>query len=334
MTENYDLNSLLHPNVDLTKSTKSSLEYTPSADKGVNGVYKSIIRFIPWYKDPSKSYLEKWTSWLVDPITNRGRSIDCPSTVGKDSPLLNTYRKLKKSESITDQKKADIFSRKIQYAFLIQVIKDEQNKELEGKILVWRVGKKVWEKYEAEKKPVIGPSSEPFDLLDGKAFALIIQKVAGFNNYDQARFIDNKIPLLIPNEAGKLEPISEKTDPNKVFTFLKENSPDLSQYGYREWDNETWEYVNQVIIAATGQPSSSTNYASVRSNVNESQTSQHKTLTPQNSAFTIEDIGESDLSSEESYDIPDLNLDLNTGIDIPNDIGGLPGNLDEALNSI
>ena len=157
MSENYDLNSLFHPQVEMGDTTsKSTVEYNPSADKGQNGIYKSVIRFIPWWQNPNNSISEKWVCWLVDPITDKGRYIDCPSSVGKPSILQDMFFKLRKSESVQEQKKAEIFSRRHNFAALIQVIKDEQNKDLEGKIMVWKFGKKVWDKINAEKKPVIG----------------------------------------------------------------------------------------------------------------------------------------------------------------------------------
>jgi len=331
MAENYDLNDLFHPKVDIGDQTpKNADEYNPSADKGQNGVYKSVIRFVPWWQDPQHSIFEKWVSWLVDPVTNRGRFIDCPSSVGKPSPLQDMFFKLRKSESIQDQKKAEIFSRRHSFAAIIQVIKDEQNKELEGKLMVWKFGKKIFDKIEAEKKPVIGEPHEPFDLLDGKAFAVVVTKVSGFNNYDQSKFLDKKIPLLLPDEkTGKLFPINEKTSKEKVFNFLKEKSPDLNKYSFKEWDQETYDYVNQVITAVTGEVSSVA-YAGVR-NAPQSPGLPDASKKDVNKGITATDLSlddltnTSDIDSLSNLDLPDLNA--------PGDFG-ITGDLDDALNSI
>jgi gp32 DNA binding protein like len=327
--ENYDLNALFHPNVDLgEKSLGNKAEYSPSADKGQSGVYKSIIRFVTWWQDPQHSFVDKWACWLVDPVTNRGKTVDCPSSVGKPSPLQDMFFKLRKSESIQDQKKSEIFSRKHVYAAIIQVIKDDQNKELEGKLLIWRFGKKIFEKIEAEKKPVIGEAHEPFDLLDGKAFALVITKNAGFNNYDQARFLDKKIPLLLPTKEGKLQPINERTPRETVFDFLKTNSPDLSKYGYKEWDQETHEYVNQVIVAVTGQVPS-TGYADVRNQSGKPTPAPQKPA--QQSGISTTELSLDDLVGGSNIDsLPNLDLDDLTG---PGSLG-LPGDLDDAIANL
>lgn len=331
MAENYDMDALFHPKVDIGDATSKNLvEYNPTADKGQSGVYKSVIRFVAWWQDPQHSIFEKWVSWLVDPVTNRGRFIDCPSSVGKPSPLQDMFFKLRKSESIQDQKKSEIFSRRHSFAAIIQVIKDDQNKEMEGKLMVWKFGKKIFDKIEAEKKPVIGEPHEPFDLLDGKAFAVVVTKVSGFNNYDQSKFLDKKIPLLLPDEkTGKLLPINEKTSRELVFNFLKEKSPDLNKYAFKEWDQETHDYVDQVITAVTGE-TPSVSYAGAR---NAPQSANKATpAAAKSSGITATDLSLDDLNIDNNLgslagldDLPELNSSSDFGI---------TGDLDEALNGI
>jgi len=330
MSENYDLNSLFHPNVEIGVNTPQNVgEYNPSADKGQSGVYKSIIRFVTWWQEPQHSIFDKWVCWLVDPVTERGRIVDCPSSVGKPSILQDMFFKLRKSESVQEQKKSEIFSRKHVYTVLIQVIKDDQNKDAEGKLLIWKFGKKVFEKIEAEKKPVIGEPHEPFDLLDGKAFALIITKVSGYNNYDQSKFIDKKIPLLLPTTDGKLMPINDKTPRETVFNFLKENSPDLNKYAFKEWDQETHEYVNQIITTVTGQIPS-TAYADIRNSVGQKTPASSKPNVPSTGITTSELVLDELNVNSDIGALPDLDLpDLNTDSDF-----GLPGDLDDAIANL
>ena len=329
MAQNFnDYDALFNPQVETKEAkTGSGDEYQPSAAKGKNNVYQAIIRFIPWYLSPKQSIKEKWVCWLVDPVTQKGRFVDCPSSVGKPSILQDIYWKLKKSESVMMVKQAEVFSRKHSYASLIQVIKDDNNKELEGKILVWKYGVKVWEKINAELKPIIGDPQDPFDILNGKAFALTITKVSGFNNYDQSKFIDKpRIPLLIPDAANKLIPIKAESDKKAVFEWVKANSPELSKHEYKEWDQETHDYVNQVIVAVTGQGSVSTKMADVNAVMTGNQPS--KPVTPSSSGISATSISLDDLSG--------LGMDsVLPSLDIPgmNDLGGISGDLDEILKN-
>lgn len=321
-----DFNALFNPNVEVKEQgSKNADEYSPSADKGTGGVYKSIIRFIPWWQDPTHgSIQEKWVAWLEDPVTQRGKPIDCPSSVGKPSPLQDMYWKLKKSDNVAMQKKAQIFSRRHTFASLIQVIKDSNNPDLEGKILVYRYGVKIWEKINAELKPLIGEKHDPFDILNGKAFGLVITKVSGFNNYDQSKFLSDKIPLCIPNN-GKLNPITPETDKQEVFNFVKENSPDLSKYGFKEWDQEIHNYVNHVISAVTGQANVSQNISDV---VNQQDTVQAPSVSGE--GITSQELNIDDLGSGFNTDLPDLNI---PDLDTPSD-QGIAGDLDDVLKNL
>lgn len=326
MEENFD--QLFNPQVDMgDSSNKPTEDYQVGADKGKAGVYQSIIRFIPWHKNPTNSIIEKWVSWLVDPITQRGRFVDCPSSIGKQSLLQDMYWKLKKSESVQEQKKADIFSRRHNFATLIQVIKDENQPELEGKILVYRFGKKLWEKVNAELKPIMGEPHNPFDILNGKAFHLIITKVSGFNNYDQSKFLDKIIPLCMIDDKGKLQPIDANTDKKAVYKYLVENSPDLNKYGYKEWDQDTYDYVNGVIAAVTGQAPASNNMSAVNETANKSnptpQTESDNGIT--SSDISIDELEGNDKSND---NLPDIDLP-----DVP-DNPGITGDIDEIMKGL
>jgi hypothetical protein len=324
-------NDFFTPEVESNEPKSSqSDEYNPSAAKGKNNIYQAIIRFIPWWQNPKHgSIQDKWVSYLIDPITNRAKYVDCPSSVGKPSPLQDIYWKLKKSESVKEQKLADLFSRRHSYASLIQVIRDENNPELEGKILAFRYGVKLWEKINAELKPVIGEKHDPFDIMNGKAFALVITKVSGFNNYDQSKFVDKRIPLCIPKD-GKLIPVSASTDKATIFNWAKDNSPDLTKYAYKEWDQETYDYVNHIITTVAGQNSSSQKYDNI---VNRTTTGskvvstgglQSPPITSSN--ITVDDLN---LGDTTNFDIslPDL--------DLPNlsNIGGIDGDLDDIIKN-
>jgi len=325
MNENQDFDALFSPQVDMGEaSSKSAEDYQVGADKGKGGVYQSVIRFIPWHKNPKNSISEKWVSWLVDPVTQKGRFVDCPSSIGKQSLLQDMFWKLKKSESIQEQKKAEIFSRRHNFAALIQVIKDENQPDLEGKIMVYRFGKKLWEKINSEMKPILGDPHNPFDLLNGKAFHLVITKVSGFNNYDQSKFIDKVIPLCMTDAAGKLQTINAQTDKAGVFNFLKENSPDLDKYGYREWDQDTYDYVNGVITAVTGQVPPSNNMASISAATQKS----NPTAPAAPSGITTQEISLEELNTDQQgndFSMPSIDLP-----DLP-DVGGIAGNLDDVL---
>ena len=246
MQDNFnDIFNLTPTDFDRPESKPTSSErYRPDAAAGKDNVYKSVVRFIPWWKSPKdKSIMSKWTIWMTDPVSNESKYVDCPSSIGQKSILQDIYWKLKKSDSVAEQQLADQFSRRQSFASLVQIIKDDNRPELVGKIMVFPYGIKIYNKIMAEIKPEYGKPHIPFDLFEGKPFFINIKKVAGFNNYDDCKFLDEKMPLKIDGE--ELERTNDGVQ--KLIEFLKEHSPDLDKYDYQPWTDETTEFVNTVI---------------------------------------------------------------------------------------
>ena len=234
-------------------SSSSQLEvFKPTPDKGKDGVYSAVVRFVTWHKDPKKSITKKWTSWLIDPLTDEGKGVDCPSSVGKKSILQEIFFKYYKSESAADKKIAKAFSRRPAYASIVQIIKDDNNPDTVGKLMIWPYGTKVYNKIQEQIQPDFGTPHIPFDIFTGKAFHVKVQVIGGYNNYDSCKFLDTRQPLVIdgkpvekPTEADSAE--ERKTKLAEIVDFLEKNSPDLSKYDYREWDEDTHKFVQTVV---------------------------------------------------------------------------------------
>ncbi len=223
--------------------TKKSDLYSADPKKGKDNTYKSLIRFVPYFKDPKKSKIKKFGYWLTNPITGDSFPVDCPSTIGQKSILQDTFWKLKKSPSISEQKLSDKFKRKESYFAIIQVIKDENNPEAVGKFFPFKFGQKLNNIIQSELQPEYGAPCNPFDPFKGRIMALNVTIVAGFNNYDTSKFVGDGTPIQMDGA-----PITEdKKCMEKFVAYLEANSPDLSKYFYKEWDDETREKIKAVI---------------------------------------------------------------------------------------
>jgi hypothetical protein len=329
MAEINDFDALFNPQVEVSEPSKKNAEdYMPTAEKGIGKVYKSIIRFVPWWENPKKSIIEKWTCWLVDPVTKSGRVIDCPTSVGKPSILQDMFFKLYKSDNVREKEQSKIFSRRHTFISLVQIIKDENDPTLEGKILAWKFGKKIYDKIMAEKKPAYGVDPhEPYDPINGKLFLLHINIVSEYNNYDSSKFLDKRVGICMKDKEGKLIPITAQTDKQTFFEFLKTNSPDLKKYEFKEWDTETHGFVNTVISAVTGKNAVPTNTANV---LNATNTPTMQVPVKSETGITVKDIGIESLGALNN--IGELsNIDLGSG---PSGIGGITGNLDDVLKGL
>lgn len=218
--------------------------YKPSPENGRNGSYSSIIRFIPWWKDSKNSIVRKWTVFLEDPVSGKKRTVDCPSTVNEKSVLRDMFFKLYKSNSVREKELADKFKRKRACYSLIQIIKDENRPELEGKIMILRFGQKILDKISNEITPPLGGKPrKPFDPFLGRPFSLIVTKKGGYPNYDDSYFLDEPYALRINGE----EIDRDETKPDDIVNWLKENSPNLETYYYKKWDEQITEFVNEAI---------------------------------------------------------------------------------------
>jgi len=268
----FDFDSLLDGDNTLDAFNKPARQedvvYKPKAADGKDNVYKSVIRFIPWYKNPKKSVIEKWTGWMEDPTTGKGRYVDCPSSIGQDSPLFRMWKKLKDSENPYEREMSKMFSRRLNCYCLVQIVKDTQNPELEGKIKVFKFGKKLKDKIEAELNPEIGEPKDPFNLLKGRRFVLHITKQGEWDNYDNSKFDGEAYPVLhtVDGNIDLREAVKDADIKKKAAEWIEKNSPNLEDFGFKEWDDDTTDLVNAVIRSVTnssGHAISSTDEAAI-----------------------------------------------------------------------
>lgn len=238
---NLDAESLV---TQTKKEGSADLEfYKPYPEDGKDGVYKSLVRFIPNVVDPSKSKIHKYYVYLADPSTGKGLSVDCPSTVGKKSVLKDIFWKLKNSSSAADQELAKSFSRKEDYYSLIQIVQDKNRPETEGKIMLFKFGKKINDMIEAQLKPEYGGAINPFDLFEGKLFSIHARKVGEWNNYDLCSFVGEKCPIIVDGKPRE----KNQDDMNAILEYLKTGPQNLGSFDYKDWDDETTNKVMSII---------------------------------------------------------------------------------------
>ena len=244
------------------KEEKQNTEvYRVSFKDGKNGVYRSVIRFIPNFADPSKSTMIKSVSWVKNPITQKGMYVDDPRSVGQPSPVTDMYFNLYNTGIATyvDWAKAHLGSKK-QYASLVQIMADEQHPELVGQIRVFVYGKKVYEKLNNEEYPPSGQEGiNPFHPIYGRKFSLICTNQSGFNNFDQSSFYDERngnqiLPsgmwYVDPANPNQFSVVDENTNPDVLMQYLSQNSPDLSKFDYHDWTDEQTKHVEEVLAIA------------------------------------------------------------------------------------
>ena len=215
--------------------------YSPKPDQGQDGTYRSLIRFLPNIKNPRKPFVRKFVYWLEDREGN-GFYADSPSTVGEKCPVQDMFFKLRNSESAVDKKMAEGLKRREVFYALVQIVKDPQNRDLEGQLKVFKFGYKIKAKLDEELNPQFDEPTQVFDPFEGKNFELVLSKKGGYPNYDSCKFQGTRSTMQINAE--------NVTDTNEgralVLDYLKD-APDLSNFDYKTWNDEQRNKVMNIV---------------------------------------------------------------------------------------
>lgn len=248
--ENYD--ELFNPQVTIEEPAQSEV-YKVSAKNGKNGVYKSVIRFIPYITNPTSSYVYKKVSWVKNPVTKKGMYVDDPKTIGEESPVSKMFFTLYGTNNEAYKKYAkEYLSTSDQYASIVQIIQDENHPEYVGQLKVFTYGKKIFEKIKGQLHPEsqMIEANNPFDPIHGRYFFINCESKSGFNNFDKSMFIDSngsKSGMLIPTQNGSYAVVDDTTDKGAIVNFLKENSPSLEKYKFTPWTEAQTNHVMDVL---------------------------------------------------------------------------------------
>jgi hypothetical protein len=111
--------------------------------------------------------------------------------------------------------------RRLSYIANIYVVEDSKNPQNQGKVFLYKFGKKIFDKINEAMNPAFEDEKplNPFDMWEGANFKLKIRKVEGYQNYDKSEF---ESPSALLNDDAKLEAIWKKEYSLKEF-LLPEN---------------------------------------------------------------------------------------------------------------
>ena len=169
-------------------------------DKSGNGY--AVIRFLPppngeemaWAKIFNHGFQGPGGWYIENSLT----------TLGQKDPLAEYNSTLWNSGIEANKEIARKQKRRLTYISNIFVVEDKTNPQNEGKVFLFRYGKKIFDKVSSMANPEFEDESpvDVFSLWDGANFKLKIRKVDGFSNYDKSEFITSA-PLF--EDEPKLE---------------------------------------------------------------------------------------------------------------------------------
>ena len=182
-------------------------------DKAGNGY--AVIRFLPAPDGEELPWAKVWSHAFQGP---GGWYIENSlTTLGQKDPVSEYNRLLWNSGNDADKDLARKQKRKLSYISNIYVVKDPTNPQNEGKVFLYKFGKKIFDKITAAMQPEFEDEEaiDPFDFWQGANFKLKAKNVAGYRNYDSSEFAAVS-PLLDDDDA--LEALWKKQYPLVEFT--------------------------------------------------------------------------------------------------------------------
>jgi hypothetical protein len=176
--------------------------WKPEVDKAGNGY--AIIRFLPAPSDEDVPFVRVWDHGFQGP---GGWYIEKSlTTIGQKDPVSEYNTELWNSGIDANKETVRKQKRRLSYYSNIFVVKDPAHPENEGKVFLFKYGKKIFEKLNAAMNPEFEDEKpmNPFDLWEGANFKLKIRNVEGYRNYDKSEF---DAPAPLSDDDAELEKI-------------------------------------------------------------------------------------------------------------------------------
>ena len=155
-------------------------------DKSGNGY--AVIRFLPAPDGEDLPFVKLYSHAFQGP---GGWYIENSlTTLGQKDPVSEYNTMLWNNGTDAGKETARKQKRKLTYVSNIYVVKDPANPENEGKVFLYKYGKKIFDKLTAAMQPEFEDEEaiDPFDFWQGANFKLKAKNVAGYRNYDSSEF--------------------------------------------------------------------------------------------------------------------------------------------------
>ena len=177
--------------------------WKPELDKSGNGY--AVIRFLPAVKGEDLPWAKVWNHAFQGP-TGQWYIENSLTTINQKDPVSEHNTRLWNTGLESDKEIARKQKRKLQYFSNIYVVSDAKHPENEGKVFLFRYGKKIFDKITAAMSPEFEDEKaiNPFDFWEGANFKLKIRKVDGYWNYDKSEFEDTSKLFEDDSEADKV----------------------------------------------------------------------------------------------------------------------------------
>lgn len=176
-------------------------------DKAGNG--SAIIRFLPstdanelpWVRIFSHGFKGPTGKWYIE---------NSLTTLGEDDPVGELNAKLWNSGNDSDKKIAQARKRRLNYVSNILVISDPKHPENEGRVFLFKYGKKIFDMLMDKARPTFEDETpvDVFDYWEGANLKLRIRQDGEWPSYDKSTFDDPK--ELFDGDEEKILAVANK----------------------------------------------------------------------------------------------------------------------------
>ena len=191
--------------------------WKPELDASGNGY--AVVRFLPAPDGESVPWAKVYNhafkgpgGWLID---------GCPTTLGDKCPVCASNSKLWNSGHESDKATARDRKRKLSYYSNIFVVNDPKNPDNNGKVMLFKYGKKIHDKILAAMQPEFQDETpvNVFDFWEGANFKIKIKTVGGYWNYDASEFSS---PAVLSSDDDEMEAIWKQAYSLEAFVAPSE----------------------------------------------------------------------------------------------------------------
>lgn len=228
--------------------------WSPVVDKSGNGY--AIIRFLPAKEGEDLPWVRFWDHGFKGP-TGRWYIESSLTSIGQPDPVSEMNSVLWNSGNDKDKEVARERKRRLHYVSNILVISDPANPANEGKVFLYKYGKKIFDKINDLMQPQFQDETpvNPFDFWGGANFRLKIRNFEGYRNYDKSEF-DKSSELFGADDSqleevyNQLYPLSDFTNPDNYKSYA-----DLKRKLIEVLGEEAVNGSNSVSSASVSEPS-------------------------------------------------------------------------------
>jgi len=205
------------------QSRDNGNEWKLTVDSAGNGY--AVLRFLAPPKGEELPWVRLWNHGFQGP-TGKWYIENSLTTLNQQDPVSELNSELWNSGVESNKDIARKQKRRLSYYANVLVVKDPANPQNEGQVMLYKFGKKIFDKIKDQMQPEFQDetASNPFDFWEGSNFKLKARQVEGYRNYDKSEFESSPSAVADSDEEieaiwGKQHSLAEMVDPKNFKTY-------------------------------------------------------------------------------------------------------------------